>query len=417
MGKGERRTEVSVYDCGSDDCLDVINGRAQVDVITGGGGGVQYDEDTPHVSGDKVTMAGVVQQTVDAALSTNGDRSVLQVDASGFLKVNVKTGGTGGTQFAEDSPHTTGDTGTLALAVRNDAGTVLADTTLDYIPLTTDSTGALRVTGGGGGTQYAEDTLHVSGDTLTFAGVVQQTADAALSGDGDRSLLQVDATGWAKVNVKTSALPTGAATFAEQQTQTASLSVMGGWDNAGSDGASVSGDVAHDTADAGEPVKVGMKAIGHGANPTGVTANDRTNWYANRAGVPWVIGGHPNVITREVTVLDADGAQTDASLLGTIAAGTAVVITMIDVMASGANTVDVKVRIGFGTATVPAAALAGVNGMVLSHSKIKPGSGVVKGNGSGTVGMGASDEELRITSDDPVGGAITVTITYYTIEI
>ena len=52
-------------------------------------------------------------------------------------------------------------------------------------------------------TQYAEDTAHVSGDQLTFAGVVQQAADAALSNDLDRSLLQVDATGYLKVNVKT----------------------------------------------------------------------------------------------------------------------------------------------------------------------------------------------------------------------
>jgi hypothetical protein len=34
------------------------------------------------------------------------------------------------------------------LAVRNDAGTALAGTDLDYIPFTTDATGALRVTGG-----------------------------------------------------------------------------------------------------------------------------------------------------------------------------------------------------------------------------------------------------------------------------
>lgn len=52
---------------------------------------------------------------------------------------------------AEDAGHSSGDTGVMALAVRNDSGAVLAGTDLDYVPLTTDNTGALRVTGGGGG--------------------------------------------------------------------------------------------------------------------------------------------------------------------------------------------------------------------------------------------------------------------------
>lgn len=51
--------------------------------------------------------------------------------------------------FAEDAAHTSGDNGLLPLAVRNDGGTVLAGTTGDYIPFSTDATGALRVTGVG----------------------------------------------------------------------------------------------------------------------------------------------------------------------------------------------------------------------------------------------------------------------------
>lgn len=46
---------------------------------------------------------------------------------------------------AEDSAHTTGDTGVMALAVRNDGGAVQAGTDGDYVPLTTDATGALRI--------------------------------------------------------------------------------------------------------------------------------------------------------------------------------------------------------------------------------------------------------------------------------
>jgi len=61
-----------------------------------------------------------------------------------------------------------------------------------------------------------------------------------------------------------------------------SLAIMDDWDNAASDGASVSGDVAHDTADAGEPVKIGGKAVGE--NPTSVGSSDRVNAHFDTKG-------------------------------------------------------------------------------------------------------------------------------------
>ena len=50
-----------------------------------------------------------------------------------------------GLSKAEDSAHVSGDTGIMSLAVRNDAGTVLAGTDGDYVPLTTNASGELRV--------------------------------------------------------------------------------------------------------------------------------------------------------------------------------------------------------------------------------------------------------------------------------
>lgn len=76
------------------------NAGAEVSV----GGGTQFDEGTAHVSGDKLTLAGVVQQTADTALSADGSRSLLQVDASGFLKVNIKAGSGGGVTHVDDAP-------------------------------------------------------------------------------------------------------------------------------------------------------------------------------------------------------------------------------------------------------------------------------------------------------------------------
>ena len=191
------------------------------------------------------------------------------------------------------------------------------------------------------------------------------------------------------------------------------VQIMDDWDNAASDGASVSGDVAHDSPDAGEPVKMGMKAVDLGATPTAVAANDRTNWLATRAGIPFVLGGHPNVQTKNLQVTDADGAQTDVDIIGAVAAGTSRVVTKVSVTSAN-GTANVSCRIGFGTANTPAADAAKV---VLFHPGIPGGGGAIEGNGSGIIGIGASDEELRVTCDDPVSGSISIIVTYFDIAI
>lgn len=212
----------------------------------------------------------------------------------------------------------------------------------------------------------------------------------------------------------------GGATEAKQDAQivqetatAASLAIMDDWDNTASDGASVSGDVAHDGVDAGEPVKIGFKTVAHGTNPAAVAAGDRTNAYANRHGIPFFIGGHPNIITKNLNITDSDGAQTNTDILGAIGSGAKVVVTHISVTADHANTGDVAVRIGFGASAVPAADAAGI---LLAHAGIAPGSGVIMGNGGGIIGAGADGEELRVTCEDPAGGAIDIVVGYFTIE-
>lgn len=185
------------------------------------------------------------------------------------------------------------------------------------------------------------------------------------------------------------------------------VEIMDDWDNATSDGASVSGDVAHDAADAGEPIKVGMKAIAHGSNPTAVAASDRTDWYANRHGVPWVIGGHPNIVTIEAAYT---AAQTDAAIV-TVGAGLKIVVTRCSFVCDNANTVDVGVRIGFGAVNTPT-----TTGVILSHPGVAAGSGVVEGSGAGILGVGADGEDLRITCEVPTTGSCRVIVSYFTIE-
>ena len=93
---------------------------------------------------------------------------------------------------------------------------------------------------------------------------------------GNERGLNIDASGNIAVT------QSGTWTEANSSAIAASLSVLDDWDNTASDGASVSGDVAHDAADAGEPVKIGAKAAN--ALPTAVANNDRANAIADLFG-------------------------------------------------------------------------------------------------------------------------------------
>lgn len=172
----------------------------------------------------------------------------------------------------------------------------------------------------------------------------------------------------------------------------------------------VGGGIAHDVVDSGNPVKVGAKAIAHGANPTAVAAADRTDLYANRHGIQFTIGGHPNIVTSRTTYSAA--AQTDVAIgPGTVAPGTKVVVTQVQVTVSNATTATPAVRIGFGATNTPTGA-----GVVITHPGIPGGGGVSRGDGSGILGIGADGEELRVTSDAATGGVMDVLVSYFTIE-
>lgn len=169
--------------------------------------------------------------------------------------------------------------------------------------------------------------------------------------------------------------------------------------------AASAGDVAHDGADSGNPVKVGAKALAHGASPTAVAAGDRTDLYANRDGIPFSIGGHPNAQTIRANYTSA---QTDTAIVSTTEK---IVVTRITVTASNANTVDTDVLIGFGATNTPT-----TTGVLAAHPDVPAGGGFTIGDGSGILGVGGAGEDLRITSGAPTTGSIDVVVTYFEIE-
>jgi hypothetical protein len=58
----------------------------------------------------------------------------------------------------------------------------------------------------------------------------------------------------------------------------------------------IQGDAAHDAVDTGSPVKIGHKAVSY-TTQTAVAAGDRANALCDRHGIPFMIGGHPDVLT------------------------------------------------------------------------------------------------------------------------
>lgn len=170
---------------------------------------------------------------------------------------------------------------------------------------------------------------------------------------------------------------------------------------------SVQGDTAHGATNAGNPSQLGAVAIAHGTNPTAVAAGQRTKLYASRAGVPFFIGGHPNIVTLEFSTTTV---QTDVAII-TISAGTKIVVTQAQVIANNLNTVYPAFRMGFGATTTPT-----TTGVVLTHPGVPAGGGISRGDGSGILGIGADAEDLRMTCEVPTGGSLRVLVSYYTIE-
>lgn len=232
-------------------------GSLKVAITAGAGSGGTSIADGASFTRDTTSLTpvgGVVESS--APTLTAGDAVALSLTTAGALRVNVASGGVAA--VVEDAASAGGEEGIMMLAVRRDSASSGVSADGDFAALSTDSTGALRVTGGGGGTQYAEDAVHASGDSGTLALVVRKDTAAQVAGtDGDYSTLVNDASGRLHVNV--GALPASTNTI------------------------EIVGDVAHDAAAAGNPVLTG--AYASAAAPTDVSADaDAVRLWALRSG-------------------------------------------------------------------------------------------------------------------------------------
>jgi hypothetical protein len=169
------------------------------------------------------------------------------------------------------------------------------------------------------------------------------------------------------------------------------------------------GDIAHDGVNSGNPVQLGVEAIAHGTNPSAVAAADRTKLYANRAGIPFVMGGHPNIITVKHTTITT--AVTDAAII-TVSAGSKIIVTSIAATLDNASTVFPTLLLGFGAVNTPT-----TTGVILAHGGVPAGGGIARGDGSGILGIGADGEDLRVTTTgNATGNGLQIVVSYYTVD-
>lgn len=153
----------------------------------------------------------------------------------------------------------------------------------------------------------------------------------------------------------------------------------------------------------------GGAVVAHGSNPDAADAGDAGAVLMNRHRVLFTIGGHPNTVTLKHTSITT--AVTDAAIV-TVSAGTKIVVTRLSVTLDSASTVFPTVLIGFGTASTPT-----TTGVLAAHGGVPAGGGFTIGDGSGILGIGADNEDLRVTTTgNATGNGLQITVSYYTIE-
>jgi hypothetical protein len=164
------------------DTADLANGDSIASYLVDGAGNLLT---STLVSGDQALDVNVVQSALPTGAATETTLASVLSELQAL-------------SHAEDAAHTSGDLGVMSLAVRNDAGTALAADG-DYIPLSTDANGNLRVAGTftvDFSFDYAEDSAHTTGDIGAFTLAVRRdTRTSGVSADGDYASFNVNSVG------------------------------------------------------------------------------------------------------------------------------------------------------------------------------------------------------------------------------
>lgn len=248
---------------------------------------------------------------------------------------------------AEDSAHASGDVGIMALGVRNDGGDVKSGANGDYEPLPVSSYGSMAgvpVHIIGDGDKFVRGILaHDAADTgiepVVIGGRAATSEPSAVS-NGDIVRLYIDENGYARVK-----LGAGTANIGD-------VDILGG-------------NVAHDAADSGNPVKTGSRAVSDLNSATLVAAADRTDNVSDLDGALINRPQFPlgDIISERVS--NTNGTSTAFSNFGAVS-GKRYYITAIHVYNASATAGFVDFRDGTAGSVLYTLALPAGGGAVLA---------------------------------------------------
>lgn len=219
--------------------------------------------------------------------------NVLIDPVTGRLLVDVSGSGSGGTAMTDDAAFTPGTTqGTPIFAMLDDSAPDSVDE---------GDAGIVRMS--------ANRVLYVQiRDAQGNERGLRVTAGGAILVDGSATTQPVSGTVEITNDVGNAIPVSGTVTETNSAAIAASLNTMDDWDNAASDGASVSGDTAHDAADSGEPLKIGGKAVT--APPAAVAGNDRVNGMFDIYGRLIVMNALREMKGSQITTITASTSET-----------------------------------------------------------------------------------------------------------
>ena len=331
------------------------NGNLRVAVVTGGGtGGTSATDDaafTP-ASGSGTPIMGFADETGPDAVD-EGDVGVVRMTLQRGLHVNLRDANGaevsvgGGTQYDEDAAETGGGKVTMAGVIRRDTAASGVSADGDVAFMCVDSTGKLHVNVG--------NTVTVASHAVTNAGTFAVQVDAALPAGtnniGDVDVLTVptdpfganadaaSATGSISAKLRfiaSTGIPiTGTVTVGSHAVTNAGTFAVQ---------AACAGDIAHDAADSGNPVKLGAKAKSALSGLTLVAADDRTDLFADLDGA---IITRPHCPLGDIVVGNAsntDGASTE--VIAAAGAGIKQYLTSVTLTNTSATMTYVEIKSG-----------------------------------------------------------------------
>lgn len=394
---------------------------------------------TQPVSGTVTANAGTNLNTSALSLETtqNSLKTALEImddwDESDRAKVNIVVGQAGVTagagSVAANTPritHASDDPVTTALQIMDDwdesdrakvniivgqagvqgaSGAVSANTqrvvlaTDVALPTGTNTLGSIKITDGTTVVTVRElgsnDAINVaicdgSGNQITsFGGGTQYTEDVASAADPIGTMLMA-----VRADTLSAVTTTDGDNIASRATNKGELYVKH------VDTIQAVGSIAHDTTDSGNPVKIGFVAKNLGSLITPVTDGDRVNGLADRYGSQFVIQGSSFIKTLNV---DFSSAQAGTAII-TAASNESIRIYSYIVQIDYDAQVAASIYMGFGAVSTPLTA-----GCLFANTGIVPGYYPMTYSAPP---QGASGEDLRITSDAPVNGNISIQVVY-----